>query len=86
MKTQIFFLLCFFSATVAFGQQTGVLIGVIKDRQSQEVLVGATVQLDGATQGAITDASGAFRIGNIPVGSYNVTVTYLGYAPQTRFN
>jgi len=86
VKKQLFSFLCFFSASVAFGQQTGLLIGTIKDRQSQEVLIGAAVQIDGTTQGAVTDATGAFRIGNIPVGSYNVTVSYLGYAPQTRYN
>ncbi len=69
-----------------FGQKTGILIGTVKDKQTQELLVGATVRLESAGQGAVTDVEGAFRIGDIPAASYNVSVEYLGYARQTRFN
>ena len=67
-------------------QNTGVLVGTVRDKQTQELLVGVTIRLDGTELGALSDGQGNFRIANIPPRSYNVTANYLGYAPQTRFN
>jgi hypothetical protein len=66
--------------------QNGTLVGSAKDKLTQELLVGATVTLDGTQLGATTDADGNFRIANIPAKTYNVTLRYLGYEPETRYN
>jgi hypothetical protein len=50
------------------------------------VLVGVSVKIEGTALGANTDVEGNFRIGNIPPQSYNVTVSYLGYNRETRYN
>jgi hypothetical protein len=67
-------------------QNTGVLSGSVRDKTTQEALIGATVRLDGTELGAVTDLDGNFRIAGIPVKSYNVSATYLGYSALTKFN
>ncbi|HOY04627.1 MAG TPA: TonB-dependent receptor [Saprospiraceae bacterium] len=84
MHYSTLFLLLFCSALQ--GQNTGALTGSVRDKLTQEALIGATVQVDGLTLGAVTDANGNFKIGNIPPKSYNIVASYLGYTPQTRFN
>jgi CarboxypepD_reg-like domain/TonB-dependent Receptor Plug Domain len=66
--------------------QNGTLVGSAKDKLTQEVLIGATVTLEGTQLGTTTDLDGNFRIANIPPKTYNVTLRYLGYEPETRYN
>ncbi len=66
--------------------QNGVLIGNIRDKLSQEALIGATIILEGTNIGAATDLEGNFRIESIPPKSYNIKASYLGYLSQTKFN
>lgn len=72
--------------TICLFAQNGILSGTVKDRLSQELLVGASVQLEGLPLGAVTDVEGRFRLANIPPKSYNIVVSYLGYETQTRYN
>jgi hypothetical protein len=69
-------------------QSTGRLTGIIRDKNTQELLVGVSVLLEGTNPpvGAASDAQGRFRIDDIPTGSYNIKATYIGYEPLTKFN
>ena len=67
-------------------QNTGVIFGSIKDKNTQEVLIGVTLQLEGTQIGAVTDLDGRFKIADIPAESYNVKVNSLGYLSQTFYN
>jgi outer membrane receptor for ferrienterochelin and colicin len=67
-------------------QNTGILAGTVKDKITQEAIIGAAVKLEGADRGASTDVDGRFKIEGILPKSYNVTVSYIGYTPQTRYN
>ena len=67
-------------------QNTGTLTGTVKDKLSQEALIGVTIRLEGAELGTTTDVDGNFRIAGIPPKSYNVAASYIGYTPQTRYN
>lgn len=58
---------------------TGKLAGSVVDARTGEPLVGANVILEGTRLGASTDTDGDFYIINIPVGTYTVTVSYVGY-------
>lgn len=71
---------------VVNAQNTGSLTGSVKDKLTQEALIGATIKIEGSTLGAATDVEGNFRIGGIPPKSYNIAATYLGYTTQTKFN
>jgi hypothetical protein len=78
-----FALLAFFSS---FAQNTATIIGTVKDKNTQETLIGATVLLEGTNLGAQTDIDGKFKITGIPPKSYNLRVQYVGYTPKSVFN
>ncbi len=80
------FLLLFLWVFSLDAQNTGSLTGTVKDKLTQELLIGATIKLDGTAFGASTDINGNFSLSGIPPRSYNVVATYLGYAAQTKFN
>nr|HPI38427.1 carboxypeptidase-like regulatory domain-containing protein [Ignavibacteriaceae bacterium] len=58
---------------------TGKLVGVVKDAQTNEPLIGANITIEGTDFGAATNAKGEYVILNIPPGRYNVKVSYIGY-------
>ncbi|MCU0649568.1 MAG: TonB-dependent receptor [Gemmatimonadaceae bacterium] len=60
-------------------QTTGTITGVVRARITQQPLDAATLQLEGTTQGATTDAAGRFRIPNVAPGTYRVRATRIGY-------
>lgn len=66
--------------------QNGELRGTITDSKTGEALFGATVFLENTNLGAATDADGAFVIRNIVPASYNIRISYIGYAPKILFN
>lgn len=53
--------------------------GKVKDKQSGEPLIGASVVIEGTTQGASTDVNGEFIILNVQPGKYTLRASYLGY-------
>ena len=86
MKTIKLFLIITLLHAKVFAQKSGIITGQVKDRNTQELLIGATVLLEGTGLGAQTDADGRFKISGIPPKSYNVLVQYVGYKPKTIFN
>ncbi len=67
-----------FSA-IANAQSRSRIIGTVKDAETGEVLVGANVLVEGTTLGAATDLDGKYFIINVPVGTYNLKVSMIGY-------
>ena len=69
----------------------GIITGTVRDRNTQELLVGVTVQTvnnsdsTARSSGTTTDADGRFKL-TLPVGSYNLRATYVGFVPQQKFN
>lgn len=57
----------------------GALTGYITDAVTKEPLVGANVILEGSSLGSAADVNGKFYITNVPAGSYNLKVSFLGY-------
>ncbi len=86
MKNIFFLVLLFLGYHELVAQATGTISGVVRDKNTQEPLIGAGVLLQGTTIGAQTDVDGRFTISNIPVKTYNLVVSYLGYESQTLFN
>jgi hypothetical protein len=64
--------------------KTGIIKGRVTDRETGRPLIGANVLVVSSQRGAATDAEGQFVIGHVPVGSYSVRFTYLGYETATR--
>ena len=62
-----------------FSGTTGKIAGVVKDKENGEPLIGANIILDGHPLGATTDLDGSYFILNVPPGTYDVVVQYIGY-------
>jgi hypothetical protein len=80
-----FFVVVYLSLASAFAQNTGTILGSVKDKRTQEVLIGVTVQVEGTNQGTTTDTEGKFKL-SLPVGSYNLKATFVGYKATSKFN
>ena len=83
----IFTLLFFSLATYAlFSQQLGTIRGTVRDKNTQELLIGATIQIEGTSLGVAADLNGNYKINNVPVGSYTIKASLVGYQPLSKFN
>lgn len=62
-------------------QPTQTIRGTIIDQQSEAPLIGANIIVVGSDPfiGASTDLDGKFRLENVPVGRYTLSISYLGY-------
>lgn len=85
MKTPLLLLILLFATMTVFSQNNGTILGIVKDKRTQEVLVGVTVQVEGTNQGTTTDTDGKFRL-SLSVGSYNLKATFIGYKAESKFN
>lgn len=76
-----FAVLLLLSTATLFAQPTQTIRGTIKDKLSQETLIGATVILVDSTMtnGMVTDIDGNFRFEKVPLGRQVLLIKYLGY-------
>ncbi len=73
-----------FLASSAFAQSgVGKMSGKIIDADTQEELIGANIIILSTNLGAATDIEGNYFILNITPGTYDVKVSYVGYAAKT---
>lgn len=66
--------------------QNGLISGQVKDKNTQENVIGATVKLLGTSIGTVTDTNGRFRFTAVPALTYNIEVSYIGYETNTIYN
>ncbi|BBM69606.1 TonB-dependent receptor [Rhodothermus marinus] len=59
--------------------QTGKLAGYVRDAETGQPLIGATVYIEETGQGAVTDAQGYYVVLNLRPGLYTVRFSYVGY-------
>jgi outer membrane receptor for ferrienterochelin and colicin len=76
----IIVLLC---SSSAWAGNTGKIAGTIKDSQSGEALVGASVLIQGTTMGAASNVDGYYVILNVPPGQYTLVASAVGYNKKT---
>ncbi len=53
--------------------------GYVRDKETGETLVGATIQIVETRQGTITNKSGYYAVSEIPEGGYTIVFSFLGY-------
>lgn len=82
-STSLLFLLI--AANAQFKQN---IRGVILDQDSKVTLPGANVAImvNDKALGTISNENGEFELVNIPIGRYNLSVSYMGYEPYTMRN
>lgn len=66
-------------------QKTGVIRGYVKDKNTQEAIVGAVVSVEGNSFVTTSDAEGLYKF-DIPVGTYRLKASYLGYSALVKEN
>jgi outer membrane receptor protein involved in Fe transport len=71
---------------LVFAGTTGKIKGKVSDRENGEALPAANVTIVGTTLGAAADLNGEYVILNVPVGTYSVRASYIGYQAITISN
>ena len=78
----LFLLLFLLFNTLIFGQQTTQKItGLVQDKQTKQVLVGASIVVNSTNLGTISDENGAFLLEKVPIGRVNLKCQFIGYQP-----
>ncbi len=77
-----FFILIILSALQASAQYT--VNGIVKDAETGEALIGATVKIKGTIKGKITNLQGRFTIVGIDEASIILEISYVGYETQEQ--
>lgn len=85
MKQTVFFFLLLVTCVNVYAQ-TGIIRGRVIDKNTQDAIVGANVLIEGTGTGSATDVDGFYKIVNVPVGSFNLVASAIGYNAFTRFN
>ncbi len=70
----------------ALAQANGILIGSVKDKETQEAIEGVIITLEGTELGTQTDSSGKFKLADIQPKTYNLVAQFIGYNQEKRFN
>ncbi len=79
MKSFLFTVIICISVLSGAFAQNGTIRGFVYEEDSGEPVIFTNVYLQGTSLGASTDVNGYFSITQIPLGSYVLQVTYLGY-------
>ncbi|MCP4569328.1 MAG: TonB-dependent receptor [FCB group bacterium] len=83
MKLKVFLMACLIACLLTgsvFGAVTGKITGTVTDAQTKDGLLGVSVGIKGTTIGAKTDLDGKYIMLNVPVGTYTVVISSVGYA------
>ncbi|HEX4936464.1 MAG TPA: carboxypeptidase-like regulatory domain-containing protein, partial [Gemmatimonadaceae bacterium] len=65
-------------------QAGGVIAGTVVDARTLRGVDGVQLAVQGGTQGAVTDASGGFRITGLSGAQVTLTIRRIGYRPATQ--
>ena len=77
-------LLTALTALPALAQERGSVSGAVTDKKTNHAIPFATVTVVGSQKGGLTDSEGKFLVTGVPVGTYEVKVQFLGYAPASQ--
>ncbi|HET9293083.1 MAG TPA: TonB-dependent receptor, partial [Gemmatimonadales bacterium] len=76
---------CFLAAAAPLAaQSTGAISGTVRDASSGRPLASALVTIEEGRRGAVTDATGGFRIREVRSGWHRVRAALIGYQPIVR--
>src|SRR5437868_5549825 len=81
--TRSLLVLALLAPSVALGQSTGTIAGVVTAEYGAPV-ERASVTISGTLLGRVTEINGRFTIENVPAGTHTVVVKRLGFAQQSR--
>jgi TonB-linked SusC/RagA family outer membrane protein len=84
LKKLLMLVLAVFCITSAAYSQSGTLSGTITDSNTGETLPAVNVVISEIMKGASTDMNGEYLIEDIPLGTYTIEVTFVGYLTITQ--
>ncbi len=76
--------LIFFSPELTSQSQNGTITGKVINMQTEEPLIGVSVVVVGTTIGAATNEEGLFAIQNVPLGTYSIRASAVGFQPVMK--
>ncbi|HEX8331718.1 MAG TPA: carboxypeptidase-like regulatory domain-containing protein, partial [Segetibacter sp.] len=79
MKTALLLFICMFTSLCSLCAQPFQLRGVVVAEQDDKPLTGASVFINNASKGAITDGDGKFSLADIRYNTFELVVSYVGY-------
>ena len=75
--------LCFSAFPLAVAaQDAGSVSGIVRDAETHDPLPSVNVIVEGLDRGTASEIDGAFYIGNLPPGAYELTFSFIGFASQ----
>jgi len=81
----IFFCFCCIGfAKLSYAQNTGIIEGMVVDRDTHQPVIGARVAVIGTKKGAIANDEGKFEIKNLAPATYRLEITAFGYQPLIK--
>lgn len=83
MKTRVI-AIAVFLLPIMLSSQKGTLKGFVKDKLTNESIIGANVILLGTDLGTSTDIDGSYIFDELIPGTFNIQVSYLGYETITQ--
>lgn len=85
IKVLIYLSVFFLLSTPAIAQKMGNVIGTVEDMDTHERLIGVSISVNGTSFATLTDSTGTFRL-NVPVGTYTINASSVGYQKFTQYN
>ena len=82
VKKIIITLIICFSVLNIFSQEKFTISGHLKDKADGEALIGSTIYVAEIKSGTVANVYGFYSL-TLPKGKYTVTISYIGYTPQT---
>ncbi|MBO6575403.1 MAG: carboxypeptidase-like regulatory domain-containing protein [Rhodothermales bacterium] len=82
-KWGVFVLALLATPALVLAQNTGKVSGVVTDADTGEPLPGASVVVVGTQLGTISDVDGNYFIIGVPVGSYDIQASFVGFQTST---
>jgi len=76
---KVVFLIFSLVSTFQIFAQVGSIRGFVYEESSGEPAMFSNVVLDGTKIGTVTDANGFFNLSQVPVGTYTIKVSYIGF-------
>ncbi|MFC1569860.1 carboxypeptidase-like regulatory domain-containing protein [bacterium] len=83
-RTILILFLLFIFSLVLIARETGLIQGQVIDAETKQPLLGTNVLIMDSQRGAATDAEGNYYIDNVPVGTYRIRFSYIGYQPVIK--
>lgn len=81
---KFYLVVIFFVLTLSGYAQKSIISGKVLDADDKLPLPGAMIQIIGDNKYTVSDYNGRFELLNINIGTYQVTVKYIGYTPITH--